>query len=357
MKRLTSLVLAAFVAVVASVYLIPTASVDAKGSAALSIIPKKNYTIQPGKSVEDTLVIRNLDDKAPLHLTLRVVDFTYTGDGGTPKLMLGEDARQTTWSLKPFISIPESVTIDPKSSKTIDMKVAIPEGQGAGSYYSAIVYSTGSSPKDGGGNVGISASGVTLAFTSVPGQVKEDLKLEKFGVYDLDPQGETSEYKLVSMNAPKYIAYTLKNSGNVAESPVGSITYKYMFGEEKKITDVNPNGSLALIGQTRTFTSCIELKIKEIKLGNNKSEEEICKKPFLWPGYYSLKLDLYYGQNGNNTREIVGESSFWYLPLWFVIPFLIIIGLVVYGIWRIVQSIRTKLYGPQHKTKNKSRRK
>ena len=108
-------------------------------SASLSITPKKNYVLEPGKSVKDKLTIRNPDKTDPLNLTLRVVDFTYTDDGGTPKLLLGEDIPQTTWSLKPFLTVPKTVTIQPGSSATLDISVAIPAGHGAGSYYSAIV--------------------------------------------------------------------------------------------------------------------------------------------------------------------------------------------------------------------------
>lgn len=60
------------------------------------------------------------------------------------------------------------------------MSVAIPAGHGAGSFYSAIIYSSGA---PSGGNVGLNASGVTFAFAQVPGKVNEDLKLEKFGAY------------------------------------------------------------------------------------------------------------------------------------------------------------------------------
>ena len=81
---------------------VPALPAAAQGSASLSIVPKKNYTIEPGKSVSDKLTIRNLDSQAPLILSLRLVDFSFNDDTGTPKLMLAEDAPQTTWSLKPF---------------------------------------------------------------------------------------------------------------------------------------------------------------------------------------------------------------------------------------------------------------
>lgn len=345
MKRFTSIVIAAIAVLVVSATL--SAQPASAKSASLSIVPKKNYTIEPGKTANDTLTVRNLDAKEPLELTLRVVDFTFTNDGGAPKLMLEEDAPLTTWSLKPFLTLPETVTIPPKSSKTLDMSVAIPAGHGAGSYYSAIVYSSGA--PGAGGNVGLNASGVTLVFTTIPGKVNEDLKLERFGAYSTATSDKEAGYVFVTTKEPEVMAYTLKNNGNVTESPVGSITIKNMFGQSRTISNVNPSESLALIGQSRTFTSCIKLKSEEVNFNGSKSESTSCTSPGLWPGYYSATLDLFYGQNGNRTQEIGGKASFWYLPAWFIFIVLILLLAVAYVVWRIVRAVRGKLYGTQKK--------
>lgn len=339
MKRLKSIVVAALAVMVGAASILPALPVSAQSSASLSIVPKKNYTVEPGKSVKDKLTIRNLDHTSPLELTLRVVDFTFTDDGGTPKLFLAEDAPQTTWSLKPYLSVPRTVKIPAKSSKTLDMSVTFPAKHGAGSYYSAIIYSSGAPD---GGNVGLSASGVTLVFASVPGKVNENLKLEKFGAYETAKPGKKAGYVFITGEEPQNIAYTLKNNGNVTEAPVGSITLKPFIGKEIVIDDVNPNNSLALIGQSRTYTSCIKLQEEKIDLNGEESKAKTCTSPGLWPGFYSAKLELFYGQNGNLTRELVGNGSFWYLPLWFVILMIILVAIVAFAIWRLVNKIRGK---------------
>lgn len=345
--------MATFVLLVAAAATLPVQPVSAASSASLSIVPKKNYVIEPGKSVNDKLTIRNLDPTQALELNLRVIDFTFTDDGGTPKLMLDADAAQTTWSLKPFLSLPETVTISPNSSKTIDMSVKIPADHGAGSYYSAILYSTGA-PE--GGNVGLSASGVTLVFTSIPGQVNEDLKLQKFGAYSLATPSKKADYVFITGEEPQNIAYTLKNNGNVTEAPVGSITLKDMFGKEQTINNVNPSGSLALIGQTRTFSACIKLQTQNVNLGGTSTRSNICTSPGLWPGRYTVALDLFYGQNGNSTQEIVKNTSFWYLPTWFIIVTIIVLLIVTYIVWRLVATIRSRFFGGP-RFKRASRRK
>ncbi len=333
MKRFKSVVLAALAVMVTVAAYAPTVLAD---SASLSIVPKKNYVVEPGKSINDKLTIRNLDASDTLNLTLRVVDFTFTDDGGTPKLFLAEDVPQTTWSLKPFLSVPKTVTIPPKSSKSLDMSVAIPAGHGAGSYYSAIVYSSTSGQ---GGNVGLSASGVTLVFTNIPGKVNEDLQLKKFGAYDKTAK----KYTFITTKKPQNMAFTLENKGNVTEAPVGQITLKHMFiGKEITIDKLNPSSALALIGQTRTFTSCIETEESEVALNGERSKTTECTEPFLWPGRYTATLDLFYGQNGNPTKEIVKTIHFWYLPLWFILTVLILVAVAALYIWRFIRKAKSK---------------
>jgi hypothetical protein len=307
----------------------------AEGSAALSITPKKNYNIEPGKTVNDTLTIRNLDSEQPLNLNLRVVDFTFTDQGGTPKLMLAEDAPQTTWSLKPFLNVVDTVTVDPSSTETLDMTVSVPENHGAGSYYSAIVYSSSDSD---GGNVGLSASGVTLVFTSIPGDVNEKIVLEKLGAYNDD----LKKFQYFNTQKPREIGYTLRNEGNVTESPVGSLTLKNWFGHEVIIQDINPNGSLALIGQTRTFESCIKLMSEEVNFNGSRTEATACAEPTLWPGYYRVELNAFYGQNGNRTQELTGTAGFWYLPVWFLLATLAALTFIGYHVWRIVRYMKRR---------------
>lgn len=352
MKRFKSIIAAfAVLTLGANALLAPVAS--AQSSASLSIVPRKNYVIEAGKSITDTLTIRNIDKTQPLNLTLRVVDFTYMDDGGAPKLMLAEDAPQTTWSMKPFLKVPERVTIEAGGSKTLDIGVDIPASQGAGSFYSAIVYSSGA-PE--GGNVGLSASGVTLVFTSVPGEVNEKLTLEKFGAYHQAGGDRKAGYTTFTADLPQNIAYTLKNEGNVTESPVGSITLKHMFGlgGDIVISDVNPRSSLALIGQTRTFTACIKLKSQEVDFNGERTEASTCADPGLWPGLYTASLELFYGQNGNRTQEITGNAHFWYMPLWFIAVLVVVFAAIAIFVWRIVHKIRNRGRGLQ--TKRLSRR-
>lgn len=339
MKHFKGVVLSALAVLVAVTLAIPPQPVSAQSSAALSITPKKNYIVDPGDSVEDTLLIRNIDTSNELDLYLRVIDFTFTDQGGTPKLFLDPNEPQKTWSAKPFLNVPERVKVPAGGNASVDIGVNIPANQGAGSYYSAIVYSTNAPD---GGNVGLAASGVTLSFISIPGQVKEELLLKKFGAYDPTAQGSDRGYKFIMGDEPTTLAYTVENRGNVTASPVGSITLRDMFGREQIIADINPTGSLALIGQTRTFNACIKLAEPE---NDNSNAAVRCTSPGLWPGLYTATLDLFYGQNGNNTNEIVKTTHFWYLPLWFIVVVILLLLVIAYFVWRLVRKIKNRQNG------------
>lgn len=340
MKRLKSILLAALAVVVIAGNIAPSVVSAQTGSSALSIAPRKDYIIDPGESIEDTLSIRNIDNAVDLNLNLQVIDFTYTDDGGTPKLLLGSDIEQTAWSLKPYLNVPEFINVKPGQNQTADLSVSIPDNLGAGSYYSAIIYSTGAPD---GGNVGLSASGVTLVFVTVPGKAKEELNLKKFGVFNPDKQSGDG-YSFIVGNEPKYMGYTLENLGNITAAPVGSIKIKNLiFGHVNNIDDVNPRRSLALIGQTRTFDACI----KKVAKNDDSNAAFDCVSAGLWPGIYQASIDLFYGANGNNTQEITKTTYFWYLPLWFVILVLVLALALAFGIWRLVAAVKRKTNAPR----------
>jgi hypothetical protein len=333
---------AVFVAALVLV-LIPQTALAATTSSGLSVTPRKNYTIEPGKDIKDKLTISNLSSTVPLYITLRVIDFTFMDETGTPKLMLAENAPQTTWSLKPFIKLPTgTLAIPAGGSKTIDYTVDVPANQGAGTFYSAIQYNSGASD---GGNVNLSASGVTLGFLTIPGTVKEKMTVQKFGAFQRDsPTAATGKFLKVAVGeAPSVVAYTLKNEGNVLESPAGSITLKDTFGNEVKgLSKANPNSNLALIGQSRRFEACINPDTKKVDLEGRAGETVTCSPAKLKPGRYTASLSAFYGQNGNPTHEIAAVATFWYLPVWFIITVIAVILLIIYIVWRIKRKLSGK---------------
>lgn len=361
MKRFSSYLSAAIAALCLLISLLPSSSAMAAtaaqsstnssgySSAALSIEPRKNYVINPGQTITDTLQVGNLDSTSGLNVTFRVIDFSYTDLSGTPKLFLAQNAPQTAWSLKPYIKLPASLQLGPGGTSSIKYSITIPKNLGAGSYYSAILYKTGSG---NGGNIGLGASGVSLVFVQVPGLVNENMALKKFGAYDSNDSGTTGGYVYIAThNYPQMIAYTLQNHGNVTEEPAGNIILKNMFGKTiNSINKTNQLQNLALIGQERLFATCIQSKQNEIQslggtITNGADEGQTCVEPHMTPGLYKASLDLYYGQNGNTTHEITNTAYFWYLPLWFIVVLVVILIALAFLIWWGQRKIRALAKG------------
>ena len=357
MKHVKSLLLAVLAVVLAVSYAVPVTPAFAdSGSSAISVTPRKNYVINPGETVHDTLSITNMDNSSQLNLSLRTIDFTYDGHGGVMKMNTDPNAAPTTWSVRPFITMDSSTIINAGSTGKVGFDITVPKNQGAGSYYSVILYASGVG-SGSGPVVGLSAAVATQVFVTIPGKVKENLQFTHLGAYDSSAQGDFSGYHYFNTKMPENVAFTLKNNGNVVEAPSGSITLRDIFGRTTTINEVNPNQSLALIGQERTFISCIKLKSTDIKIGGTSTNTAVCDGPGLWPGYYKVSADLFYGQNGNLTQEITRVGGFWYLPWWFIlVATIVIIALVFYG-WRAYNKIRNKFYGPKLKRTPGRRRK
>lgn len=351
MRRLSSYVAAALLVLCLATSTLPAAAL---GSSGLSITPRKNYLIKPGQTITDRLTIGNLDAQNDLYVTLKMIDFTYTNQSGTPKLNLAANAAPTPWSLKPFTTLPKSVTIPHGETKTVNYSISIPKTQGAGSYYSAIMYQAGGA---NGGNVALNASGVTLAFVSVPGTVNENMTLQKFGAYNSTDNGTTGSFVYIDVNQqPRMIAYALKNEGNVFESPAGNVIIRDMFGHQVANVTTNAASSLALLGQTRLFTSCIKTVEQKIELEGGTSTNTSCVDPGLKPGRYSASLDVFYGQNGNQTHEVAATAHFWYLPWWFILAVAIAIVVIAGGIWWLQRKIRRVVKGTAYKAPGKRKR-
>lgn len=323
-----------------------TATTQAQSSNGLGISPRKDYTVQAGKTVTDTLFIQNLSLNQDLQVSIRLVDFGAANETGTPALQLEENAPQTPWSLKPFVKVQDSIKIAAGKSANVPISVTIPATQGAGSYYSAIEY-TAQNPETKE-KVNIAASTASLVFVTVPGNAKEQLVMKQFGTYASNENQTSGGFKSFFLGAsPKEFAYRLENRGNIAEQPSGSLLVKDMFGRTvKEVADANPKKQLVLIGQTRRIQVCMKSSVLTSKdPSGQQSQQAVCDDPGLLPGRYTAQIALYYGLNGNNSQELTATTSFWYFPWWSLILLGVAIVLVAGLVWlvrRAFSNRRTK---------------
>lgn len=311
----------------------PKASAESNG---LGITPRKDYTVKPGEKREDTLFISNLSTAQTLRVSMEMLDFSAKDETGTPALELNPNTPQTPWSLKPFLKLPNEVVIAPGKSTNIPISITVPAGQGAGSYYGAIRYVAENAETKQ--KVNIAASSVSLLFLTVPGQAKEQLSLKQFGAFQADNNGGGVFKSIFFGGQPLQLAYRIANGGNVAERPEGSIVVKNAFGKVvSTIERANPRSQLALIGQTRRIDVCIkpEVQNKVDPISGQQIQESVCARPGLWPGRYTAEIMLVYGLNGSVTQELTATASFWYLPWWSIVGFVLLLLLLVFGIWAV----------------------
>lgn len=326
---------------VATITLLAVSSVNAQSNG-LGVSPRKDFTVQPGKTVADTLYISNLSLNQDLQVNIRLVDFGAANETGTPALQLADNAPQTPWSLKPFVKVQTSVRIAAGKSANVPITVTIPGGQGAGSYYSAVEY-TAQNPETKE-KVNISASTASLVFVTVPGEAKEKLRLKQFGAFESNDKGEGTFKSFFLGSTPKEFGYRLQNDGNIAEQPSGSLVVKNMFGRTvKEVEDANPKKQLVLIGQTRRFQVCMKSSVLTSKApSGQETQQTTCDDPGLLPGRYTAQMALYYGLNGNSSQEILSSTSFWYIPWWSIIG-LIVLLLALAGLaWLIYRAFSGK---------------
>lgn len=336
MKRLGN-VLAGLLAVTL-ILLLPGSSYAA--SNALAVNPRRDYTVKPGESTKDTLFVQNLDETNDLTVKIDVVDFGPLDESGSPKLIL-KDTHPTTWSLKPFISIPATYNIKAGQFVNVPFTLSVPANTGGGTFYGAIRY-TAVNPATGK-NINLASSTVTLMFLTVPGKTHSNLLLQKFGTYTPGANNSPGVYgSFYGSTTPNYIAYQLKNTGNTAEQPKGSVIIKNIFGKTvKTLTDANPDDNIVLIGQTRSISVCLNPQAPPAThSATNPAPEPKCNNFKIWPGRYTAKLSLIYGIQGSTQLTLNGSSSFWYLPAWFIIAVVVVLLIIAGIIWLIVNAIR-----------------
>jgi len=62
----------------------------------------------------------------------------------------------------------------------------------------------------------------------------------------------------------------------------------------------------------------------------------------LSPGFYTATLAVFYGQNGQQTRQVGATAHFWYLPWSTVILLQVILAAIAYVLYRYVFKRRPR---------------
>lgn len=272
---------------------LPVASGQQQTGSGLSISPtRQELTIEAGKADVIHITLKNT---ANADVTAKAVvnDFESDNVTGEPKILVNAKSDAPT-SIKSFLVGLNDVELKKGESKNFDVPVQITKGTTSGVYYGVIRYTAvpknPESPE--GRQVALNASLGLIVLIQVPGNITERLQAVKLSVDRNDRNGS------FFIAPPQHANVTVKNTGNGFTKPFGRVAVTDMQGKQVYSYEMNGTDPRAnvLPNSSRVFKDDI------------KSVNKL--------GRYTVTANVSYGRGGD---ILTLKTSFWVLPLWFVI--------------------------------------
>ena len=249
--------------------------------------PSQELIADPGQAVTATAKIRN-KSRETVPLTVRVEDFTATGDEGQVALTDKGPYSLSKWA----VVTPNSFSLAPGEEKEVTAKITVPSSKVAGGHYGSFVFSV-KTEAQGAGVAALGQEIASLFLLKVSGPVSEKLTLDSIVAPTFSEFG------------PIPVSLKFTNAGNVHTKVYGLVNISDMFGQ--KVADLVVNQTNIFPGASRVIKATLD---KRLLLGK-----------------YTATAIMYYGTTKNETLTSV--SSFTVIP-YRIIALLIVIGALVY---------------------------
>lgn len=280
-KKLVSGVIAfVFIAIAAA-----PAVVDAQGSGGqgLEIAPPLlDLKADPGQVLKAQIRVRNVT-QSKLVTTAQFEDFVAQGEEGQPKILLNPNEK-SPYSLKEWLSTPNSVTLNPGQRETINLTITVPKNASPGGHYGLVRF-TGVAPELQDSGVSLSASVGTLLLVNVSGNVTQSAKVAELYTSQNGKRKSLFEY------GPIGVTTRVQNTGNIHIQPKGTIQITDIFGRNIYIGQLNESTRNVLPGSIRKFD-------------NNYNKK-------LLFGPLKVKADLVYG---TDNQIASATKTIWVIP-------------------------------------------
>jgi len=254
--------------------------------------------ISPGKANQGTIhLINNAENTQTFYVSIQT--FVARGEEGQQDF-LPEDNRIGL----PSWIIPEarSITLAPNEGKDFTYVVNVPANAEAGGHYAAMFFSTLPVTEEGGASVGVGAKTGILFLLKVPGDIKEDARIESFAVNN----GGMFD------RLPAYFDTRIRNLGNIHFRPQGDIVIKSMFGSTSARFPMNPLNAAVLPNSIRRVQTVWAIKTFDSYTGKGTFFGELKDE---WNnfaiGRYTAELDATYG---TSKQPLHGQVTFWVFP-------------------------------------------
>lgn len=299
-------------AVFLSVALLAPVAVNAQqGGSGLQLSPTRTeLTVNPGERETFTISLKNIT-QSKLVAQASLNDFESDNVSGTPKILVDTNDR-TPYTISKMVSGLQDVELAPGETKEIKATIDVPEGIAPGAYYGAIRYAV--VPPDASQadrQIALNASVAHLVFVDVPGSTAQQIQIQSLKMQKDDKPGG------VFFSRPNQAALSLKNLGNGFSRPFGSVTINNMFGKEVYGYDVNNTDprSIVLPNSSRTYVN---------EVGG-----------IAMPGKYSMTASVAYG---NGAEVVTYKSTFWYLPIWFIVVVALLVVAIISGAYALYRK-------------------
>lgn len=273
----------------------------------------------PGDTREIIQTVKNVTTNA---VTVDPVlnDFESNGVTGEP-LLIGEADEVSAYSLREFLTLPESFDLNPAEEREVKVSVTVPADSSPGAYFGSVLYRASPVGSSGEGQVALVASVGSLILLEVPGDITEKIQINDISGYLSGNPGSLFTKK------PDQVGIEIENLGNGFSQPFGKVVVNDWRGNQIFIYELNegsPRGNV-LPSSTRLFLN--DLANVEVSTINGV-ETETKTSPIKWPGRYTIIGNISHGSTG----EIYTVSStFWYIPMWLLITLIVGLVLIVVG--------------------------
>jgi hypothetical protein len=294
---------------------------------ALEIAPPViNLTANPGQTIKTQISLRDVSS-GKLIVKGQVNDFVASGEDGTPKILL-EDNASNPYSLKKWVAPLPELLLKPRQIENLPVTINVPAGAAPGGYYGVVRF-TATPPELEGSGVSLSASLGALVLLKINGNVKEGLAIEEFSVNNSGRSGPIFE------STPLKFVERVKNTGNIHEQPSGQITITDMFGKKVATVNINLPPRNILPQSIRKFEQSLDSSV----IGD--------KKLF---GQYKAELRISYGANG---QVATSSQTFWVIPYTLIGIVILLLVIGFFGLRFLLQRYNRRIISKAQKSRHK----
>ncbi len=233
------------------------------------------YSEAPGNVIQDSIILRNLGNQ-PTTVKVYATD-ALTNQAGSFTLKTNTEEQK---SIGLWTNISKSeVTLQPEQSEEVPFQINIPESISPGQYFGGIVNEEitpgecGNSSKSCKGSVQIKTRSGNRVYLTIPGTVKEDIRLTEFNSYQTN---KTIHFK-----------FTFVNDGNVSFEPKATINLYNILNQ--KVASIDRSLGKSLPGSSITPIADWDFQ------GNF--------------GPLTAKAQIFYNQDNTNNLNGLHESS------------------------------------------------